>query len=346
MLRHYDQDERQTDGSRHWDRIRPALFAVAQGARDFDEGFWFTWFMKAATGKYSNICKDNHGSLCYWRAIQGHSGGIPRSSELMDYTLILYTDTLTCGCAQHTFLHEHITAHSVAQDEGASHVKSPRILIVIHLVLSVLNIPFVPFPALHSSSSASLSRSTTTAPSYTRSRCTTTRRYQGRGWPIGRLLPRAYSVHPFTQELRGFFNPFCEWNYTGRKRGWQGSTSSLVYNLESIRKRPGRRRTSFWLHCSSNGTLSNVLETQSRCGLLDHSNQERRMKDCRTRLPATIRGSCAQTISPWSLPVLNMCRTRKQAAKLQQPSVFQCSVLTSTRKLDAVIMLESWLAPG
>ena len=41
VLRHYDQDERQTDGSRHWDTIRPVLLkAFAQeGAWDFDEGF-------------------------------------------------------------------------------------------------------------------------------------------------------------------------------------------------------------------------------------------------------------------------------------------------------------------
>ena len=40
MLRHYVQDERQTDGSRHWDLIEPAMLrAFAQeGARDFDAG--------------------------------------------------------------------------------------------------------------------------------------------------------------------------------------------------------------------------------------------------------------------------------------------------------------------
>ena len=35
-------------------------------------------------------CKDNNGSLCYLRAIQGHSGGIPICPEFMNYTLILY----------------------------------------------------------------------------------------------------------------------------------------------------------------------------------------------------------------------------------------------------------------
>ena len=35
-------------------------------------------------------CEDNNGSLCCVRAIHGHSGGIPISSILMDYTRIAY----------------------------------------------------------------------------------------------------------------------------------------------------------------------------------------------------------------------------------------------------------------
>ena len=43
MLRDYDQDERQTDGSRHWDTIRRVLLkAFAQGARDSMKDFGFT----------------------------------------------------------------------------------------------------------------------------------------------------------------------------------------------------------------------------------------------------------------------------------------------------------------
>ena len=44
MLRHYDQDERQTDGSRLWDTIRPILMkAFAQEeALDLDDGYWLT----------------------------------------------------------------------------------------------------------------------------------------------------------------------------------------------------------------------------------------------------------------------------------------------------------------
>ena len=39
MVRHYDQDERQSDGSMHWDTIRPKLLKAfaKRGARDFPE---------------------------------------------------------------------------------------------------------------------------------------------------------------------------------------------------------------------------------------------------------------------------------------------------------------------
>ena len=58
MLRHYDQDERQRDGSRHWDSIKPVwMKAFAhEGARDFD-GYW----LHLRNG--SNIAKINSGIL-------------------------------------------------------------------------------------------------------------------------------------------------------------------------------------------------------------------------------------------------------------------------------------------
>ena len=41
MVRHYDQDERQSDGSVHWDTIRPGLLKAfaKRGARDFSEKY-------------------------------------------------------------------------------------------------------------------------------------------------------------------------------------------------------------------------------------------------------------------------------------------------------------------
>ena len=42
-LRHFDQDERQTDGSRHWDTNRKVLMKpFEEGTRDFDEGYWLS----------------------------------------------------------------------------------------------------------------------------------------------------------------------------------------------------------------------------------------------------------------------------------------------------------------
>ena len=92
MLRHCDQEERQTDGSRHWDTIRPTLVrAFAQeGARDFAEGFWLTLIHEGSNKLRIEYCEDQNGSLCYLGAIRGHSGGIPIRTKLMNYTLIPY----------------------------------------------------------------------------------------------------------------------------------------------------------------------------------------------------------------------------------------------------------------
>ena len=92
MLRHYDQDERQRDGSRHWDPGKPVLMKAFahKGARDFDDGYWLRLIHEGSTKKRLEYCQDKDGNLCYFRAIQGHSGGIPISPELMKYTPISY----------------------------------------------------------------------------------------------------------------------------------------------------------------------------------------------------------------------------------------------------------------
>ena len=42
MLRHYDQEERQTDGLRHWVNMKPTLVRAfaREGARDFDNDYY------------------------------------------------------------------------------------------------------------------------------------------------------------------------------------------------------------------------------------------------------------------------------------------------------------------
>ena len=61
-----------------------------KGARDFDDGYWSRLIHEGSTDKRLEYCQDKDGNLCYFRAFQGHSGGIPRSPALMKYTLIPY----------------------------------------------------------------------------------------------------------------------------------------------------------------------------------------------------------------------------------------------------------------
>ena len=60
MMRHYDKDERQTDGSRHSDTMRPVF--AQERARDFDPGFWLQLIHKGSSKKRLEDCKDNNGS--------------------------------------------------------------------------------------------------------------------------------------------------------------------------------------------------------------------------------------------------------------------------------------------
>ena len=80
----------------------------------------------------------------------------------------IYEEAMTASCAQNTFSKEH-TAHSVVQDK----VVSASLTIIPHAhshlapFISLLHVPFVPFPSLLSSSTASPSRSTTTVQPFT-----------------------------------------------------------------------------------------------------------------------------------------------------------------------------------
>ena len=42
MLRHYDQDERESDGSRHWEAVKSVFLRkfARDGARDFSDEVW------------------------------------------------------------------------------------------------------------------------------------------------------------------------------------------------------------------------------------------------------------------------------------------------------------------
>ena len=176
----------------------------------------------------------------------------------------LYTVFTSCPRAQQTFRHEHITGHSVAQDKGASRVKSHHTLSSWSLLCHV--------DAQHTLCSFS---------------CTTL--------SLQRLIIQIHNDDHITHE-------------ESRHQGGAWPTGQQVMSPSSPTSSPTRIRSTR-----------------------------------RSKIPATIWGSCAQTISPWSLPVLKVCRTRKQAGvpQLPQQAVFKCSVLTSTRKLEAVFDRES-----
>ena len=89
-LRHYDQEEGQTDGSRHWDTMSPTLVRAfaREEARDFDDEYWLMLIHEGSNKMRTEYCEVSNGSLSYLQAVQGNCGGIPISPKLMNYTLI------------------------------------------------------------------------------------------------------------------------------------------------------------------------------------------------------------------------------------------------------------------
>ena len=87
MLRHFDQDERESDGSRHWEGIESVLLRKLErdGVQDFSDEVWLQQLFEGSSKKRTEYCKNKDGILCYLRAIHGHSGGFPIEPELMGY---------------------------------------------------------------------------------------------------------------------------------------------------------------------------------------------------------------------------------------------------------------------
>ena len=92
MVRHDDQDERQSDAAHHWDMRRPVLLKAfaKHGARDFSEKHWLRLTREGSSQTRFEYCQDSKNSLACFRAIQGHSRGISIDPELMEYILIPY----------------------------------------------------------------------------------------------------------------------------------------------------------------------------------------------------------------------------------------------------------------
>ena len=57
MLRHFDREERQSDGARHWDSIKAILVRkfAHEGARDFSDGAWLQKMFEGSTKKENRI---------------------------------------------------------------------------------------------------------------------------------------------------------------------------------------------------------------------------------------------------------------------------------------------------
>ena len=74
LVRHYDQDERETDGAVHWNSMVPKLRKA---------------FQKSGGRKFQ-YCMNSPNSLLKNRAIQGHTGENLIASELMGHVAIQY----------------------------------------------------------------------------------------------------------------------------------------------------------------------------------------------------------------------------------------------------------------
>ena len=72
LVRHYDQEERQSDASFHWDTTRPKMLrALADsGARDFSETDWLRHIHEENDKIKFEYCKDSKNALTYFRATQ------------------------------------------------------------------------------------------------------------------------------------------------------------------------------------------------------------------------------------------------------------------------------------
>ena len=92
MVRHYDQEEREPDGSYHWDTVMPVLQKAfgKGGAQNFVRKYWIQIIQEGSSKKRVEFCVDHKNYLAHFRAVQGHSGGIPIVPELMGYTSFPY----------------------------------------------------------------------------------------------------------------------------------------------------------------------------------------------------------------------------------------------------------------
>ena len=89
-MRHYDQEERETDGAVHWDTMNSKWLRAFeyQGARNFLEKEWPHDVYEGSNKTRFDYCVNSKNSLMYIRAIQGHTGGNLIALELMGHVII------------------------------------------------------------------------------------------------------------------------------------------------------------------------------------------------------------------------------------------------------------------
>ena len=63
MLRHFDQDDRESDGSRHSEAIKSALLRKFErdGVQDFNDEVWLQKIFEGSSKKRIKVCKNKDG---------------------------------------------------------------------------------------------------------------------------------------------------------------------------------------------------------------------------------------------------------------------------------------------
>ena len=93
LVRHYDQDERETDGAVHWNSMGPKLRKAFHkaGGRKFSDSDCLQYIYEGSNKTRFQYCKNSQNVLLYIHAIQGHIGGDLMTPESMGDVAVPYT---------------------------------------------------------------------------------------------------------------------------------------------------------------------------------------------------------------------------------------------------------------
>ena len=82
LLRHCDQEERDSDGAMHWDSIHSRLLKElgSRMGRNCSQRDWLQAIHEGSNKTRFEYCKNSKNSVMYVRAIQGHTGRNTKSS--------------------------------------------------------------------------------------------------------------------------------------------------------------------------------------------------------------------------------------------------------------------------